>query len=163
MRNGLKAIAVICLLATAMMSQTAHAQTPETAKQQDIRRLLKMTGSAELGTQVLTQMLANMKKSLPNVPEAFWADVAKEIHTEELVSLIVPIYDQNLSQEDIRELIKFYGSPTGKKFVSVLPKITEESMAVGQTWGNQLVQKVITKLQSQQQQQPATPADKSKK
>jgi hypothetical protein len=162
MRNGLKAIGVICLVMTAMGSQTAHAQTQETAKQQDIRRLLKMTGSAELGTQVLTQMLSNMKKSLPNVPEVFWTDVAKEIHTEELVSLIVPIYDQNLSQDDIRELIKFYSSPTGKKFVSVLPKITEESMAVGQTWGNQLVQKVIAKLQQSQQQQ-ATPANKSKK
>jgi hypothetical protein len=160
MRNGVKAIGVICLLATVAWSSAAHAQ--ETAKQQDIRRLLKMTGSAELGSQVLTQMLSNMKKSLPNVPEAFWTDVAQEIHTEELVSLIVPIYDRNLSQDDVRELIKFYGSPTGKKFVSVLPKITEESMAVGQTWGNQLVQKVIAKLQQSQQQQ-ATPADKSKK
>lgn len=159
MRQRLKALGTICAL-TMCLASSAHAQ--ETAKQQDIRRLLKMTGSAALGTQVLTQMLANMKKSLPNVPEAFWTDVAKEIHTEELIELIVPIYDRNLSQDEVRELIKFYGSPTGKKFVAVLPKITEESMAVGQTWGTQLVQKVIAKLQQSQQQQTA-PADKAKK
>lgn len=62
MRNAMTAIGVICALAGAVRAQ-------ETAKQKDIRHLLKITGSGELGAQVMTQMMGNMKRSMPNVPE----------------------------------------------------------------------------------------------
>jgi hypothetical protein len=146
MRNWLAAIGALFVLTAAM--PMVHAE--ETAKQKDIRKLLKMTGSGELGAQVMAQMLGNMKQSMPNVPEKFWTDFMKDVRTEELVDLIVPIYDRNLTHEDIKELIKFYDSPTGKKFVSVLPKITQESMGVGEKWGRELAEKVIKKLQAQQ-------------
>jgi hypothetical protein len=144
MRNVLAAIGVLCVLGLG----TAGAQ--ETAKQKDIRHLLQITGSGELGTQVMQQMITNMKQSFPKVPEAFWTDFMKEVHTNELVDLIVPVYDRNLTQDDVKQLIKFYETPTGKKFVSVLPKITQESMVVGQKWGRELAQKVVAKIQAQQ-------------
>ncbi len=143
MRNVLAAIGLLCVL-----SATAAAQ--DSAKQKDIRHLLQITGSGELGTQVMTQMLSNMKKTLPNVPEKFWTDFMKEVHTDELVDLIVPVYDRNLTQDDVKQLIRFYESPTGKKFVSVLPKLTQESMVVGENWGRALAQKVMAKIQAQQ-------------
>jgi hypothetical protein len=146
MRHWLAAIGVVCVLTSA--ATMVHAD--ETAKQKDIRKLLKMTGSGELGAQVMAQMLGNMKQSMPNVPEKFWTDFMKDVRTEELVDLIVPIYDRNLTHEDVKELIKFYDSPTGKKFVQVLPKITQESMSVGEKWGRDLAEKVIKKLQAQQ-------------
>lgn len=46
MRNAVAAIGVICVLA-------GVAQAQETPKQKDIRKLLKLTGSGELGTQVM--------------------------------------------------------------------------------------------------------------
>ena len=137
MRTVLAAIGLICV----RRAGAAHAE--DTQKQKDIRKLLKITGSGELGTQVMAQMIGNMKKAMPQVPEKFWADFMKEVHTDELVDLIVPVYDRNLTHDDIKELIKFYESPTGKKFVSVLPKITQESMAVGEKWGRELAQRVM--------------------
>jgi hypothetical protein len=148
MSKVMAAIGVICVLSGAV-----HAE--ETQKQKDIRKLLKITGSGELGTQVMSQMVGNMKKAMPQVPEKFWGDFMKEVRTDELVDLIVPIYDRNLSHDDVKELIKFYESPTGKKFVSVLPKITQESMGVGEKWGRDLAERVIKKLQAQQQSPPA--------
>ena len=143
MRAVLAAIGVMCVLGGAV-----HAE--ETQKQKDIRKLLKITGSGELGTQVMGQMIGSMKKTMPQVPEKFWGDFMKEVHTEELVDLIVPVYDRNLTHDDVKELIRFYESPTGKKFVSVLPKITQESMVVGEKWGRELATKVMVKLQAQQ-------------
>jgi uncharacterized protein len=145
MRNAMRAIGVIGMLAGAASAQQTQKQ-PETPKQKDIRHLLKVTGSGELGQQVMTQMIGNMKRTLPNVPDQFWTDFMKEVHTDELVDLIVPVYDRNLSQDDVKELIRFYESPTGKKFVSVLPKITQESMVVGEKWGRDLAMKVYKKL-----------------
>jgi len=143
MRTLLAAIGVICVLGGAVRAE-------ETQKQKDIRKLLKITGSGELGTQVMGQMIGNMKKAMPQVPDKFWNDFMKEVHTEELVDLIVPVYDRNLTHDDVKELIRFYESPTGKKFVSVLPKITQESMTVGEKWGRDLAMKVMTKLNQQQ-------------
>ena len=150
MRMVVAAIAVLGVLGgVARADSSAGQKPPETQKQKDIRKLLKITGSGELGTQVMAQMIGNMKKAMPQVPEKFWGDFMKEVHTDELIDLIVPVYDRNLSQGDITELIKFYESPTGKKFVSVLPKITQESMGVGETWGRNLAMKVMVKLQAQ--------------
>jgi uncharacterized protein len=144
MRTALAAIGVLVVLGGAV-----HAQQP-TQKEKDIRKLLKITGSGELGQQVMAQMMTNFKKAMPQVPEKFWSDFMKEVKTDELIELIVPVYDRNLSEGDIKELIRFYESPTGKKFVSVLPKITQESMAVGEKWGRDLGQRVMNKLQAQQ-------------
>ncbi|MGZ3442287.1 MAG: DUF2059 domain-containing protein [Polyangia bacterium] len=149
MRTVVAAIGVLCILGGAVIAQETQKQ-PETQKQKDIRKLLRITGSGELGTQVMSQMIGSMKKSMPQVPEKFWGDFMKEVHTDELVDLIVPVYDRNLTHDDVKELIRFYESPTGKKFVSVLPKITQESMVVGEKWGRELAMKVMVKLQSQQ-------------
>jgi hypothetical protein len=152
MRIVVAAVAVLCVLGGAVRADSSAGQkAPETQKQKDIRKLLRITGSGELGTQVMAQMIGNMKKAMPQVPEKFWGDFMKEVHTDELVDLIVPVYDRNLSQGDITELIRFYESPTGKKFVSVLPKITQESMGVGEKWGRELAMKVMAKLQAQQE------------
>jgi uncharacterized protein len=150
MRTVVATIGVLCMLSGAVAAQESQKQ-PETQKQKDIRKLLKITGSGELGTQVMSQMIGSMKKTMPQVPEKFWGDFMKEVHTDELVDLIVPVYDRNLTHDDVKELIRFYESPTGKKFVSVLPKITQESMVVGEKWGRELAMKVVNKLQSQQQ------------
>ena len=150
MRTVLAAIGVLCVLGGAARAETTPQKQPETQKQRDIRKLLKITGSGELGQQVMNQMIGNMKKAMPQVPDKFWADFMKEVHTDELVDLIVPVYDRNLTQNDVTELIRFYESPTGKKFVSVLPKITQESMGVGEKWGRDLAMKVMAKLQAQQ-------------
>jgi len=149
MRTVLATIGVLCVLGGAARAQSTS-RPSETQKQKDIRKLLKITGSGELGQQVMSQMIGNMKKAMPQVPDKFWADFMKEVHTDELVDLIVPVYDRNLSQGDVTELIKFYESPTGKRFVSVLPKITQESMGVGEKWGRELAMKVMTKLQQQE-------------
>jgi hypothetical protein len=152
MRIAVAAFAVVCVLGGAARADSSAGQKPpETQKQKDIRKLLKITGSGELGTQVMSQMIGNMKKAMPQVPEKFWGDFMKEVHTDELIDLIVPVYDRNLSQGDVTELIRFYESPTGKKFVSALPKITQESMGVGEKWGRELAMKVMAKLQAQQQ------------
>ena len=151
MRTVLATIGVLCVLGGAARAQSTS-RPSETQKQKDIRKLLKITGSGELGTQVMGQMIGNMKKAMPQVPDKFWADFMKVVHTDELVDLIVPVYDRNLTQGDVTELIHFYETPTGKKFVSVLPKITQESMGVGEKWGRELAMKVMAKLQAQQSQ-----------
>jgi hypothetical protein len=125
----------------------APAAAQKAAKLKDIRRLLHLSGSDKLGDQVVDQMLGQFKAMAgPDVPASVWGSVRKEIKVQELIALIVPIYDRHLSHDEIKAIIAFYESPAGKKFVSVLPAITQESMSAGQTWGKQLAERIAARL-----------------
>ena len=78
--------------------------------------------------------------------EKFWDDFAKEIKAEDLVNLIIPIYDKYYTEDDIDQLISFYNTPTGKKMIETLPIVTQESMTAGQAWGKLIGEKVIQQL-----------------
>lgn len=127
-----------------MLPSLALAETP---KEKDIRRLLALTNQAQLGSQVIHQVLDAFKGSMPNVPANFWPELASELKPEELVDKVVPIYDKQLSAAEVKDIIKFYESPTGKKLIKVTPAITAESMQLGQAWGREIGEKVMKKLQ----------------
>ncbi len=118
-------------------------------KIRDIKRMMEISGSGDLGMQVLTNMIDSYKKSLPNIPQTFWDNFIKEVNAESLVELVIPIYDKYLSHDEIKDIIRFYESPSGRKLVKVLPMITEESMDVGRKWGEGIGKKLIEKLQNE--------------
>ena len=49
--------------------------------------------------------------------------------------MIVPIYAQFFTLEEIEEMLVFYRSPVGKKSVEVMPSLTQQSMQAGERWG----------------------------
>jgi hypothetical protein len=117
------------------------------AKEKDIRRLMQLTNQAQLGAQVVKQVLETFKNTMPNVPANFWSEFSNEVKADELVEKIIPVYDKNLSSQEIKDIIKFYESPTGKRLISVMPVITQESMVIGQQWGREIGERVVKKLQ----------------
>lgn len=118
----------------------------EKTKKEDIRHLLKITGSDKLSIQVMENMIVNMKSAMPSVPESFWTELKKEIHSEEFIELIVPIYNKYFTHNEIKDIIKFYDTPTGKKMIMLLPMITHEAMQAGENWGRKIGNKIIKKL-----------------
>lgn len=109
--------------------------------------MLVLTGSGKLGIQVMETMIANFKSHYSNVDASFWDDFMKEVRPEDLVNMVVPVYDRNFTAEEIEGMIAFYSSPVGQKVIAKLPVVMQESMQLGQTWGQELGKKVILKLQ----------------
>jgi hypothetical protein len=136
------ALALTVILALA--GPAAAAVDPK--KTADIKKLLVLTGSGNLGKQVATALIGQFKTQFPNAPAGFWESFADEIKADELIALLVPVYERNISHEDIKAIIKFYESPAGKRFAAKQPQITQESMAVGQKWGQELGARVMQKL-----------------
>lgn len=118
----------------------------DTSKIGNIKTLLEITGSGKLGVQVVQNMLTNFKQRLPDVPEEFWSNFMKEVNPETLTTMVIPIYDKYYTQDDIKKMIEFYQSPVGKKVISTMPQIMQESMQVGQTWGKDLGEKIYNNL-----------------
>ncbi|MGB9599493.1 MAG: DUF2059 domain-containing protein [Myxococcota bacterium] len=125
------------------------ANKPDSQKISDIRRLLELTGSGNLGMQVMKNMINSYKQMMPDVPQSFWDSFIQEVNADSLVELIIPIYDKYLSHEEVKDIIKFYESPSGKKLIKVLPSITEESMEAGRNWGKEISNKLIKRLQDE--------------
>ena len=119
------------------------------SKHNNIRNLLELTGSANLGIQMMNQMIVNFKQAMPNVPEKFWTDFMKEVNTDDLIKLIIPIYDKYFTKDDIKKMINFYNTPIGKKTIKLMPLIMQESMVAGQEWGKQLGEKVAKKIKEE--------------
>lgn len=126
----------------------AKAQTGKN-KTADIKTLLALTKAGELAAQMMQELIQNYRQNLPQVPDAFWLGFARKVNTEELVNMLVPIYDRHLTGSDIAALIEFFQSPAGQKLVSVQPEIMKESMQAGREWGMKLGSEVAAELQKQ--------------
>jgi len=119
-----------------------HAQT----KEQDITKLLNMTNSKDQAAQMFDLMLPNLIEIAPNVPNTFWTTFRSKIDLDGFSKLLVPIYDKSFSHNDIKELLKFYESPIGKKLLEATPAITRESYIIGEQWGKQLGMEIVNEL-----------------
>jgi D-alanyl-lipoteichoic acid acyltransferase DltB (MBOAT superfamily) len=120
----------------------AYAET----KQEKIERLMRMTGSAEMGVMIFDNMIGQFMTLFPDVPMEYWEEMYKIVDTDEITSMIVPIYDQFFSSEEIDQLIDFYTTDIGKKLIERTPMITNESMRLGQEWGEKIGEEILNKM-----------------
>ncbi|MEM6731907.1 MAG: DUF2059 domain-containing protein [Myxococcota bacterium] len=140
---------VFCV-AVALVLAAPPVHAAEGGKANKIRKLLEVTGTTELGKQILSQMFPSFRKMAPQVPNAVWTDLEKTMSSKvgELEGILIPIYDRHFTESDIDALITFYQTPVGKKFVQKLPVVTQESMTAGQKWGLKIGDQVVRELRS---------------
>lgn len=126
------------------------------AKEADIRRLLEATGTTILMQQVMDNMQKTLKPVSTNsfppgeyrekLVDLFFEKFRSKLDTKHLVDMAVVRYDEQFSDEDIKGLISFYGTPLGQKAVSVLPKLTIELQQDGQAMGQQMGRESMTEV-----------------
>jgi hypothetical protein len=113
-----------------------------------ILEVLRLTDSAELGRQMMDQMLGSFEGSSPGVPAEFWSRLRDELETDDLVELIVPIYARHLTEPELDALIAFYSSEHGRSIVRKMPQVMQESMLAGQQWGADIARQVMERLEA---------------
>src|SRR5688572_12708529 len=131
---------------TSVGALKADSALRQLTKEQLSERLIQASGGDKLGVQIFDQIIAQFSQSGMVKPELVEKLRAKT-NPAELVSLIVPVYTKHLTDTEMIEMIEFYETPTGRSVVSKLPMIAQESMMVGQTWGANLAQSVVTEIQ----------------
>jgi hypothetical protein len=109
------------------------------------RRLMELTGAANLGKQMGAAMAEQMKK-LPGMPPGFMDRFSANIHPEELTALLVPIYVKELDHETLVAVVRFYETRPGHVLAGKLPVLTQESMEVGKEWGRSLAKKTLEEM-----------------
>lgn len=137
-------------------STTAQSNIDPT-KAADIRALLVASGADGLVPQVLgmseKSLRPVMTSSLPpgdyreKLIDLFIAKFQTKIDPHQITEMAVPVYDKYLSDQEVKDLTEFYGTPLGKKTLTVLPKMTtelqEQGRKMGEEAGRQSMEEVL--------------------
>ncbi len=115
------------------------------------KELLEVAGSAkqfDVVVPLIAQQLENAFVNLKPDHAAEIKDVFKLMperfseRKQELLDQIAALYAGRLTTEELRELIAFYKSPIGAKFVQLQPELLQQQMALGQAWGRKIGQEI---------------------
>lgn len=92
-------------------------------KEELILRLIEASGTRANMRQMFAQIISE-------APPEESARLKEVFDVQEVISQLVPIYDSYFSTEEVKELIAFYRSKTGRKLLKVMPLIMEDSLKV---------------------------------
>jgi hypothetical protein len=109
--------------------------------EKDLKYLFQINGEQASYQKSIKVMIVELKKHESNVPETYWAKAEVEF-VDDLMNMLIPIYRQNLSHDDIKAMIDFYQTVAGKRIAEKLPKIATESMQAGMSWGQSIGEKI---------------------
>lgn len=136
---------VVVALVCGTLSLTAFGQVADSPSDEEVRRLLQLIGAKQNMQLMLDGMKQQMKagaqqgfkSKVPKLTtvqlqhmDALIDDVFSEIAVDELVSVIVPIYQRHLTRSDLKGITDFYTSPVGQKVLHQQPAMMQESMQV---------------------------------
>jgi len=99
---------------------------------------------------VIKQMISTYKNKYPY--ETSWNVMEAELiktSIDDLAEMMIPIYRRYLTLTDIEAITEFYKTPVGKKYVRNLPSILQESIQVGQEWGQKIKIRIDEKLKEE--------------
>lgn len=89
------------------------------------------------------QALATFETKLPGVARAISQIFNDPAIIDEMINEMVPLYANNYTVAEIQTLTAFYQSPVGRKMMTLMPKLSAESMAIGQRILNPRIGKLM--------------------
>ena len=134
-------VLLACLLfASISFAQQNDANAP--ASKADVERFLDAMHTRDMTKSMMNAMTVQMHKMVheqvlkqPNLPadseerlNKLTDSVYKEMPVDELIDVMIPVYQKHFTKGDMDALVAFYSSPTGEKMVKEMPAIMSESM-----------------------------------
>jgi hypothetical protein len=83
-----------------------------------IEILIKKMGIESLMSNSIENVIRMLFDSFPNISMFDLQEIKNNYTIEKYKERIIPIFDKNFSEEEIRELMRFYGSSIGQKIVN---------------------------------------------
>jgi hypothetical protein len=99
----------------------------------DVLKVIQQSGAA-------APMRSAKEQIMQNIPLTKRADFGKEFDATlpALYEKMTKVYMEVYTHEDVKQMLKFYDSPVGKKMAGSLDELTTKSMAAGEEWASEL-------------------------
>jgi hypothetical protein len=143
--------------------QDNGAQTPakpmDPVKDADIRSLMELLGVRDALQEATAKSTEQYRDSLlATVPDndrgqafinAFMDSYQKKFNPDDMTDGLVAIYDKHFTEDEIKGLLLFYGSPLGQKYAAEMPKVSAESNSAGRAISLRVARDVMQDLRKQ--------------
>ena len=137
----------------------AQAKPIDPVKDADIRSLMELIGARDQVQDAVNNSTEQYReKLLATVPNndkgqafvtSFVESYQKKFDVDQLTEQLVGIYDKHYTDEDIKNLLQFYGSPAGQKVAAEMPKIAREIQAASRATGARAAKEALQALKAQ--------------
>jgi hypothetical protein len=153
LRGGLIALS----LAAALPAAAQQAQ-PSATQVQLARELIESNGSLRALDEIVPNYLEQARRMFAqNNPDLtgplgeVTVSLRKEFEAKrgEVLDGIANAYASRFTEAELKELVAFYKSPTGKKFVTVLPAVLQESFERMQAWSAKLSEEMVGRIRAE--------------
>ena len=144
---------------SAGQSAAAQPAAIDPDKEADIRSLMELVGAREMVQDgISTSTEQYREKLLATVPNndkgqafvnAFADAYQKKVDVDQITNQLVGVYDKHFSDDEIKGLLQFYGSPLGQKVASEMPKISREIQAHSRAAGAKAAKEALQALKEQ--------------
>ena len=143
-------------------SQNASAQSNSSidrVKEADIRSLMELVGARDMvqdgADNAIQQSREKLLATVPNNQKgqafvnAFATSCQKKFDTDQVTEQLVGIYDKHFTDDEIRGLLQFYGSPLGQKVAAEMPKINREIQAAVRSTSGKAAREALAEVKQQ--------------
>src|SRR5467141_4112160 len=129
------------------------------AKEADIRSLMELVGARDLvqdgANTAIEQSREKLLATVPNNDKgqafvnAFAASYQKKFDVDQVTDQLVDFYDKHFTEDEIKGLLQFYGSPLGQRVAAEMPKISREIQSATRVASNKAAKEALAELKQQ--------------
>jgi uncharacterized protein len=140
-------------------ASSGQAKPIDPVKDSDIRSLMELIGARDqIQDAVSNSSEQYREKLLATVPNndkgqafvtSFIESYQKKFDVNQMTEQLVVIYDKHYTDDEIKTMLQFYGSPVGQKVAAETPKIGREIQAVSRTTGAKAAKDALQALKAQ--------------
>ena len=140
-------------------SSTASSHSMDATKQTEIRSLMELIGARDLVQDGASNSIEQTReKLLATVPDndkgqafvnAFAVSYQKKFDVDQVTEQLVGVYGKHFTEDEIKGLLQFYGSPLGQKFAAEMPKISREIQSATRAASNKAAKEALAELKQQ--------------
>ena len=133
--------------AVLLLAAPARAQSPSPESTAAAKELINTINLADQFKNLMPMIMKNLKPAIvqgrSGVDRDYDAMVpvlleASQARIRELIEAVAIIYSSNFSAEELRAVIAFYKTPVGQKFLQKQPFMMQQTMTVGQKFGQSI-------------------------
>jgi hypothetical protein len=149
----------------AAATKPAVAKSIDPQKDLDIRSLLELIGARDMIQEAANNSTEQYRQKLialaPNDDKAqdsvnsYLAVFQKQYDADTLADQLVAVYDKHYTEEEIKGMLQFFGSPLGQKVAAEMPKISKEVQLATRNVSGQAARAAWQEFHAQNSDSPA--------
>jgi hypothetical protein len=151
---ALRAGALLIALSAATV---VHAQTTQSANLPLAREVVLASGATrafegvipsilQQSLSVFVQQNPDLLKDLTETVKGMSPDFEKRV--TEIIDIVASVYANRFSEAELKDILNFYRSTSGKKLVATLPGVLEESFIKTQEWSARISEQIVVRLRA---------------